>query len=113
MVSKRLIAASYKPLVLSLLEHGEAYGYHIIKRIKHLSDGRIRWTPGRLYPLLHDMETEGLLSAEWRTADSGRERKYYRITSKGMNVLTAQRNEWLDVYAVFLKLWSGHETSLA
>ena len=105
MVSKRLIAASYKPLVLSLLEHGEAYGYQIIQRVRRLSDGRIRWTPGRLYPLLHEMETEGLLSAEWRTADSGRERKYYRITPRGIKVLSAERNEWMDVHAVFMKLW--------
>lgn len=105
MVSARLIAASYKPLVLSLLANGEVYGYQIIRRIRHLSDGKIRWTPGRLYPLLHQMEAEGLVEATWRTADSGRDRKYYRLTPKGAQALAAEKREWLDVHQVMLTLW--------
>ena len=105
MVSRTLIAASYKPLVLSLLAGGERYGYQIIQRIQQLSDGKIRWTAGTLYPLLHRLEAKGLVEATWRMSEAGRERKYYRLTPKGYNALEAEKREWLDVHAILTQLW--------
>ncbi len=105
MVSQKLIAASYVPIVLSLLNEGDTYGYDLIKQISRLSEESIRWTPGKLYPLLHDMESEGLLEATWRTAHNGRERKYYGITSKGERSLQRAKADWLNVHAVLSRLW--------
>lgn len=105
MISKKLIGASYKPLVLSLLANGEAYGYEIIQRVEQLSDGDIRWTAGTLYPLLHDLETEEHITATWRESESGRERKYYRITEKGLNALAGIQREWLDLNGILENLW--------
>ena len=53
MVSKELVAASTRPLVLSVLAQGEDYGYAIIQRVRDLSDGRLDWSEGMLYPVLH------------------------------------------------------------
>lgn len=106
MISRKLIAASYEPIVLSVLEGAATYGYDLIKRVDRLSDGSIRWTPGTLYPLLHDMEASGLVKASWQTADSGRERKYYAITAKGRRTLARTKTEWLKVNAVLARLWS-------
>lgn len=105
MISKKLIAASYEPIVLSILEGAATYGYDLIKRVDRLSDGAIRWTPGTLYPLLHDMEASGLVEASWQTASSGRERKYYTITPKGRRTLARTKGEWLRVNAVLSRLW--------
>lgn len=112
MIPKALVAASLKPIILSLLAHGEAYGYEIIYRIQSLSNGKLQWTAGTMYPVLHRMETKGLIEAVWRPSESGPRRKYYRLTDKGLRALEQEKSQWLDVHAVLLKLW-GPELSFA
>ena len=75
MLSKELVAASTVPLVLSVLEEGESYGYALIQRVRDLSGDQIQWTEGMLYPVLHWMEKEKLIESEWQEADSGRKRE--------------------------------------
>ena len=58
MVSKELIAASTKPLVLAVLSQGESYGYAIIQHVQEQSSGELEWSEGMLYPVLHRMEEE-------------------------------------------------------
>ncbi len=105
MLSKALTAAALRPIMLSILDRGEAYGYAIIRRIEELSDGRIQWTAGTLYPLLHRLETESLVASYWQPSESGPRRKYYRLTPKGAKALEAEKRQWLDVHALLLKLW--------
>lgn len=105
MLPKVLIAASVKPIMLSVLSDGEAYGYAIVQRIHNLSGGTIQWSDGTLYPVLHRLEADGLVSSSWRTADSGRKRKYYRLTPRGRKALEVEKRQWLDVHAVLAKLW--------
>lgn len=71
MLTKELVAASTVPLVLSVLTQGESYGYELIQRVRELSGGRIEWTEGMLYPVLHWMEDEDLIESEWREAETG------------------------------------------
>ena len=73
-ISKDLVAASAGPLVLAILAEGDSYGYAIIKRVGELSGGRLRWTDGMLYPVLHRLERLGYLGARWATAETGRRR---------------------------------------
>src|SRR5438876_6034629 len=82
-ISKDLIAASSTPLVLSILAEQDSYGYAILKRVRELSGGRIEWTDGMLYPVLHRLERNGHVKARWDVAEGGRQRKYYRITRTG------------------------------
>lgn len=105
MLPKVLIAASVKPIMLSILAGGESYGYRIVQRIHDLSAGRIQWSDGTLYPVLHRLETEGLISSMWRMSDAGRRRKYYCITDKGRRVLEIEKRNWLDVHSILIKLW--------
>jgi PadR family transcriptional regulator PadR len=93
-IGKDLVAASATPLVLAILSDGESYGYAIIKRVDELSDGRIQWTDGMLYPVLHRLERNGLVEANWGKSEAGRRRKYYRLTDQGSNELTNQRRQW-------------------
>jgi DNA-binding PadR family transcriptional regulator len=105
MVSKELIAASTKPLVLAILAQRESYGYELIQQIKELSADRIQWSEGMLYPFLHWMEKEGLIQSEWRESETGRRRKYYRISRKGGKELKIEREHWLTVHETLAKLW--------
>src|ERR1043165_7316011 len=57
-LQKELVAASSVPLVLSILTEGDSYGYAIIQRVKELSGGKIEWTDGMLYPVLHWLEEQ-------------------------------------------------------
>src|ERR1043165_6475607 len=105
MLSKELVAASTVPLVLSVLTEGETYGYALIQRVRELSAGKIEWTEGMLYPVLHWMEKEQLVESEWRDVESGRKRKYYRLCQKGRNALRQEREEWMAVHQALTKLW--------
>ena len=82
-LSKDLVAASATPLVLGILAEGDSYGYAIIKRVTELSGGHLHWTDGMLYPVLHRLERQGLIASNWVASETGRKRKYYRITKEG------------------------------
>ena len=105
MLSKELVAASTVPLVLSVLAEGESYGYALIQRVRELSGGRIEWTEGMLYPVLHWMEDQGLVESEWKEAETGRKRKYYRLRKEGRKALQAEKQQWLTVHTTLTKLW--------
>ncbi len=106
MISKDLVAASARPLLLSILaEEGESYGYAIIQRVRELSKEQLNWTDGMLYPVLHRLESEGLIAAEWKEAESGRQRKYYRLTRPGRSSLEEERQQWLSVHNTLARLW--------
>src|SRR5215467_299733 len=104
-VSKDLVAASTTPLVLAILAEGDSYGYAIIKRVAELSGGHLEWTDGMLYPVLHRLERFGHVEARWEAAESGRRRKYYRITSQGRERLAQERRQWQAVDAALRGIW--------
>jgi len=93
-IDKDLVAASATPLVLAILSEGESYGYAIVKRVAELSGGELQWTDGMLYPLLHRLERNGLVEASWGRSETGRRRKYYRMTRAGSEHLDRQRRQW-------------------
>ena len=105
MLTRELAGASAKPIILSILASGESYGYAILQRIENLSGGELSWDDSTLYPVLHRLENEGLLASSWRVAENGRRRKYYRLTTKGQQVLEAEKRQWLRVDAVLAQLW--------
>ena len=105
MQSKDLVAASAKPLVLSILVHKESYGYEIIQNVKKLSGGNMQWTDGMLYPILHRLEDQGLIESAWKTSNEGRRRKYYRIRKEGKTALAENRKQWDIVNSTLNKIW--------
>jgi DNA-binding PadR family transcriptional regulator len=109
-LAKDLVAASATPLVLAILAEGESYGYAIIKRVTELSEGHLRWTDGMLYPVLHRLERQGFVVAKWGASESGRKRKYYRITRGGRMQLAAQRQQWQVVDNTLRGLWMKART---
>ncbi len=104
-ISKDLTAASSTPIVLAILTEGDSYGYAIIKRVRELSGGRMEWTDGMLYPVLHRLQRLGHIKARWEVAESGRRRKYYRITASGRAQLAEERRQWQAVDATLRGIW--------
>ena len=105
MLAKELVAASTVPLVLSVLTEGENYGYALIQRVRELSGGGIEWTEGMLYPVLHWMEKEDMIESAWRESETGRKRKYYRLSKEGRKALQNEKQQWLTVHETLAKLW--------
>lgn len=105
MLSKDLVAASTRPLILSILSRSESYGYEIIQQVRALSGGEVEWKEGMLYPVLHRLQKEGLIEAEWRIAENGRKRKYYYIKQEGTKALRVERKQWGIVHSILQKLW--------
>lgn len=105
-INKGLIAASSTPMVLAILVEGDSYGYAILKRVRELSGGRMEWTDGMLYPVLHRLERLGHVEARWEIAESGRHRKYYRITSGGREQFAEERRQWQAVDATLRGIWT-------
>jgi DNA-binding PadR family transcriptional regulator len=104
-INKELIAASSTPIVLAILAEDDSYGYAILQRVRELSGGRMEWTDGMLYPVLHRLERLGHVEARWEVADSGRLRKYYRITSQGRDQLAEERRQRQAVDATLRGIW--------
>lgn len=112
MPTKDLVAASSKPLVLSILAGGESYGYAIIQQVRELSGDQINWTDGMLYPVLHRLEKEGLIESEWKHSEIGRDRKYYRLTKEGKAALQKEKFQWLAVHNTLSRLWNIKPVSI-
>ncbi|GAA2170310.1 MULTISPECIES: PadR family transcriptional regulator [Glycomyces] len=106
-IAKDLVAASATPLVLGILAEEESYGYAILKAIAERSGGRLEWTEGLLYPLLHRLERLGYVESTWRTPDGGRRRKYYAITPDGLRELAEQRKQWDAVTEALQDIWKA------
>jgi PadR family transcriptional regulator, regulatory protein PadR len=106
-INKDLVAASSTPLVLAILVEGDSYGYAILKRVRELSGGALEWTDGMLYPVLHRLEKSGLVEARWDQADSGRRRKYYRVTEAGRQQLAEERRQWQTVDQALRNIWQA------
>ena len=109
-INKDLIASSSTPLALAILAVEDSYGYAILQRVRELSEGRMEWTDGMLYPVLHRLERLGYVEARWEVAESGRRRKYYRITSQGRARLAEEREQWKAVNSTLQGIWRALST---
>jgi PadR family transcriptional regulator, regulatory protein PadR len=106
-IGKDLMAASSTPIVLAILAEADSYGYAILQRVRALSRGHIEWTDGMLYPVLHRLERLGYVKARWEVAETGRRRKYYRITYAGRAHLEQERTQWQAVDATLRRIWQA------
>ena len=104
-INKDLVAASATPLILAIIAEGDTYGYAILKRVSELSGGQLHWTDGMLYPVLHRLERQGHVEGAWGASETGRKRKYYRITEPGRAQLAQQRQQWQAVDAALRNIW--------
>ena len=86
--------ASASMLVLALLKGHEMYGYQIIEELDRRSEHVFRMKEGTLYPVLHGLEKDRLVTAREAEAPNGRVRRYYAVTERGLRVLEEKEKEW-------------------
>jgi PadR family transcriptional regulator PadR len=81
-------------LILRVVALGPVHGYAIAQRLQQVSRDVVQVPQGSLYPALHRLENRGLLSADWKETETGREAKFYRLTRKGRVQLEAETASW-------------------
>lgn len=81
-------------LILRVVAVGPFHGYAIAQRLDQVSRGVVQVPEGSLYPALHRLENRGLLAADWKQTETGREAKFYRLTRRGRKQLEAEAGNW-------------------
>jgi transcriptional regulator len=89
-----LLQGTLDLLLLQIVALGPLHGYAIAQRLKQVSRDALQITQGSLYPALHRLEEYGWLKAEWRSTETGREAKFYRLTKLGQKELQRERADW-------------------
>ncbi len=92
----KLLSGTVDMLILQVVLPEATYGYHITQEVLKRSQGYFQLKEGSLYPALHRLERELFLESYWEQADSGRRRKYYKITASGKKTLEEKRAEWTE-----------------
>src|SRR5687767_2665341 len=81
-------------LILQVVALGPIHGYAIAQRVQQISRDVLQVRQGSLYPALHRLENKGLLVAEWKLSDTGRDAKFYRLTRKGHAHMQHETASW-------------------
>ena len=89
-----LLKGTLDMLILRVVTLGPIHGYAISQRIQQISKDYFQLQEGSLYPGLYRLENRGLLEAEWRATDTGREAKFYKLTKKGRKRLETEMESW-------------------
>ena len=89
----KLLNGTLEMMMLEVLSQGPSYGYEIVQTVLSRSRGQFELKEGSLYPALHRLERQQLLSSYW-TEHEGRRRKYYKLSAAGRKALAARRQEW-------------------
>ena len=97
-------------LILKIVALGAVHGYAIAQRLQQVTRDVVQVPQGSLYPALHRLENRGLLTADWKETETGREAKYYQLTKKGRAQLDAETADWrrlAEAVGLVLKLSEG------
>ena len=81
-------------LILKVVARGPLHGYAIAQTLQQVSRNVVQVQQGSLYPALHRLENRGLLAADWKLSDTGRDAKFYRLTARGRAHLGAEEASW-------------------
>lgn len=95
-------------MVLLALEHGPKHGYEIARYLEQESDGYFSMSFGALYPVLHKLEKQKLVTASWEEAGGARKKKVYALTRKGRTALAEERDEYQAFTTALSKLLRRH-----
>lgn len=102
-----LLRGSAALAVMKLLERRAMYGYEIVEALAKRTDGVLSLGQSTLYPLLYNLEAKGLIEASWEKSESGRDRKYYALTTQGQRKLKADTAQWTALVGAMAALGLG------
>ena len=105
--SGELVQGTLDMLILRTLARGALHGYAIAVAIESRSEDVLRVEEGSLYPALHRMELADMLTSEWRTSDSNRRAKFYKLTAAGRKHLAAQSTNWNRLVLAIARVMEG------
>jgi PadR family transcriptional regulator PadR len=102
-----LLKGNTPTLILAALQDAPRHGYAIAREIERRSANALRFKEGTLYPTLHSLERDGLITGAWETGESARPRKVYRITPAGQAELERRARTWRDFAAAISNVLEG------
>ena len=94
-------------LVLKLLESKDMYGYQIIEELSEKSQNVFQLKTGTLYPLLHGLENDGMVTSYDESTSNQRVRKYYKLTPQGKGLLVKKQQEWNEHTQAVCRIMEG------
>jgi PadR family transcriptional regulator PadR len=103
-IERELMRGAGPLAVLKLLQRHEMYGYELVEALSARTDGVLAMGQSTLYPLLYNLEAKGLIKATWREGETGKQRKYYALTSKGKARLAKDEAQWSALTAAMASL---------
>ena len=105
MFSQEILKGIIKPLIIKMVkDNGRMYGYQITQKVKEMSSGNIHLTEGALYPALHKLEDEGILTVEIEMTGN-RPRKYYSLSETGKQTVTSKLDEIKESIVILTRLF--------
>ena len=110
-LNKKTLDGNVESLILAVLCGGPSYGYQIVTDLNERGGGLLELGEGTIYPVLHRMEDRGLIEANWKTGETGRQRKYYRITAAGRKALAANQAQWQGLVQVMSNVFGPADPS--
>src|SRR5262245_24059399 len=84
-------------LILKTLQLEPNHGFGIALHIQNVSEGLLRVEEGSLYPALHRLARQKLISASWKVTENGRRARYYRLTTAGQQQLAKATENWSEL----------------
>src|SRR5437762_13836806 len=89
-----LVQGTLDLLILKTLSLQAMHGWAIAKRIQQVSSEVLQVQQGSLYPALHRLEQQGWVKAKWAESETGRQAKFYSLTSAGREQLEKETTNW-------------------
>jgi PadR family transcriptional regulator, regulatory protein PadR len=103
-IERELMRGAGPVAVLKLLEGGPKYGYEMVTALSEHAEGVLAMGQSTLYPMLYNLESQGFIAADWGEGDSGRARKYYKLTAAGKKRLADSVEQWRGLAEAFVGL---------
>lgn len=82
-----------KALILATLQAGPLHGYEVVRRIRE-TGGAGKLSEGQIYPYMHELEAEGMVTAAWQTDTGAAPRRVYQLTESGRTELARHKETW-------------------
>ena len=101
-IERELMRGAGPVAVLKLLESGPMYGYQMVAALAEHAQGVLDMGQSTLYPMLYNMESQGYIEAEWGAGETGRQRKYYKLTAAGQKRLADGVEQWRALAQAFV-----------
>jgi len=95
-----LLPGTLDLLILKAVSLGPQHGYGVLLRIEQISGAALKIEQGALYPALHRLERQGLLTTEWGASENNRKAKFYSLTTTGRKRLRSEKDGWQRLVAV-------------